>query len=201
MRAEFRVAPAPSRFWGPWYASLFLLLSLLLASCLAGGASPSRFDGGKLQAQGFSPDVVEALRAGRAVDDHTLADIFARENGKDHDVTFLVLANPGLSQSNQMKFYRLTANDYARSGLATNPSITEEAILAILKDPSHTVYAKLGWNDSVGIGHLRTLKATRVTNLVDFAYGRNCPPEIEREIRGSDDDLAKHWLDLRASKK
>jgi hypothetical protein len=184
-----------------WLAWLLLPLTLILAACLAGGASPARFDGGNLQAQGFSADVVEALRTGRSVDDQTLADIFARENGKDQDVNFLVLANPGLSPSHQMDFYRSTANDYARSGLATNPSITEEAIVAILKDPSHTVYGKLGWNDSVGIEHLRILKATRVTNLVDFAYGRNCPPEIEREIRGSNDDVAKQWLDLRSSKK
>ena len=179
----------------------WLLVPLLLISCIAGGANPSRFDAEKLRSRGYAQDVVDSLKERRLIADQTLAQIFAQENGKDHDITFLVLANPGLSLSNQMSFYRSTRNDYARSGLATNPALSEDAIQLILKDPSHTVYGKLGWNDRVSTEHLRTLKATRVTNLVDFAYGRNCPPEIENEIRTSNDELAKHWLELRSSKK
>ncbi len=111
------------------------------------------------------------------------------------DVRFLVGKNPTL-RPEEIDFFIGDADDYARSGAAHNRSLTVEQMERLFRDDSHTVYASLAENPSVPEEMLLRLHAERRPGLVFFAMNPKCPPKIVDEIRHSDDQLAKQWLEI-----
>ncbi len=143
----------------------------------------------------MNEETIDKMVKGVAVDSAILGNILDRT--RQEDVVFLILSNPGLSKKLQIKTFKETKDDYARSGLARSANIDAEIFDMVFKDESHTVYSKLGWNDTLSVTQLRKLRAEKDMDLVWFAYNINCPPEIEREILNSTNKSAHYWLQNR----
>jgi len=116
-------------------------------------------------------------------------------------MTFLVLAEPGLSRANQMGFYRSNHERLRQVRVGDDPSIGER-----LSSRSEGPEPYRLWK--AGVERQRGRRASSGSErprgrpiLVDFAYAGTAHQRSRVRLRASDDALAKQWLELRTSKK
>lgn len=179
---------------------VFLLSGLLAGPFLAAGcgmqicgpAYPEKNGGQYLRQAGYASETVTAVIARAPLDHKLVVELTACRSS---DIRYLVAGNPHLT-GDEIGLYMADGDDFARSGAATNPSLSPAQMQTLMKDPSHTVYARLAGNPAVPPALLLQLHKERHPGLLWFAMNPKCPDELKREIRASDDDLAKHWLNL-----
>lgn len=111
------------------------------------------------------------------------------------DVRFMVARNPHLAPE-EIDLFISDGNDFARSGAACNPGLTPAQIDQLTRDSSHTVYCQLAGNTALSEEALLRIHRQRNPGLVWFAMNPNCPASIRKEIEGSQDDLARRWLEI-----
>lgn len=176
-----------------------ILILLFLSGCIARLAYPEK-DGRKyLEKHGVQEEIIYDLINKMSIDNKLLLELYSKYH--DSNVRFLVLANPGLKKTDQILLYKKTRNDFARSGLATNRAIDEEVIFLLMRDPSHTVYCKLGQNDTLSEEQLRKLRSDTNLDLRFIIYNINCPADYVQEYVGSGDEFTLQSIEITKQKK
>ena len=176
---------------------LYILINFSGCGFKAGGAHP--YSDGKvfLEEHGYSQSVIDAVINLKPLNHQLVVEL---SKSKSADVRFLVGKNPNLS-SEEIDIFMDDKNGYARSGTAYNTNLTDAQMQRLFNDPSHTVFSNLARNPTVPREMLLRLHSERKPGLVFFAMNPNCPVEIQDEIKRSDDDLAKHWLQITEKRK
>ncbi len=178
-----------------WTAGL--LLPLILTVGCNRPAFPERDGRAFLEGRGYSAEAVDAVVLRKPLSHDQIVGF---SKSRSPDVRFLVGSNPTLKPE-EIELFIDDSNDYARSGTARNTSLTPAQMEKLFHDDSHTVYATLAGNSAVPTSMLMRLHKERNPGLLWFAMNPNCPPEIVDEINKSNDDLAKHWLQIMQQRK
>lgn len=169
----------------------FALIAGALTSC-NGPAFPERDGRLSLEKRGYPESIIVAVAERKPLDPRLVVEL--RRKGNEQ-VRFLIASNPHLSPE-AIDLFIEDKNDFARSGTAHNPALTRSQMEKLFHDPSHTVYCGLAGNPSVPEALLLKLHAERNPGLLWFALNPKCPPAIKSEIRKSNDELARYWLQM-----
>lgn len=170
---------------------LLIAVSLHLPSSEFGGpAHPKRDARAHLSSRGYDATLIERVVHSQAIDASDAAEF---SHSPSPDVRFLIARNEYIPDDVRDALSR-DRNDFTRSGAAHNPKLTTEQVERLFHDRSHTVYAALARNRGLSEEMLLKLHRERKPGLVYFAMNPHCPPEIQREIEQSNNQIAKQWL-------
>jgi len=175
-----------------------LAWSWLAVVCLTGcdfqigPAYPERDGRAALMQQGYPAAGIEAVVKGERLEP---GEVEALRRHRSRDVRFLVARNRHLTSA-ELGLYLRDPDDFVRSGAAANPGLTAPQVATLANDASHTVRMQLAGNAALSEAQLLSLHAGNSPGLLGFAFNPNCPDSLREEIRRSDDDLAKRWVQI-----
>ncbi len=179
-----------------WFGAT-VLLTCVGCGFKIGPAHPEKDGKVFLESHGYAQSVIEVVVNRGVLDRQQLLEF---SKCKSADVRFLVASNPHLRAEN-IDLFLTDPNDYARSGAAYNPNLSSQQMIRLFFDPSHTVYCGLAKNPFVPADLLLRLHKERNPGLAWFAMNPKCPDTLKAEIRKSNDDDAKRWLDITEERK
>lgn len=174
---------------------LSVCLLFFFASCdfNLGPPLPERYSERYLKEHRFSTNIIEAVLEGKEIDHETLVTLI---KCPDVSVRHMLGRNRYLTPEQRAALFQ-DKDEFVRSGVAMNPSLTREEILNAMLDPAqHLVPDGLAINPAVPKDILIELRKKYRVSLLSFAQNSNCPPAIVREIEESGSSLAKKLLEI-----
>jgi len=150
-----------------------------------------------LKDHNYSQEVIDAAINGEKLPKDLIIKISTSWN---IDAAHQIATNPTLT-SEEIELFVNSMFDFVRAGVARNTNLSQTQIDKLFKDSSPMVNSYLARNPAVPEALLIRLRNEKKIGLFDFAVNPHCPEIIKEEIRKSNDDLAKKWLENTNQKK
>ena len=175
---------------------LFAMAALIffVCGCIAGGGVGRDDAVKRIMESGLTDDISVAENIANAsyVPCRKIVEMYVREN--DSDIRHYLLQNPSIGDCLQYYILLTEPDDYVRSGLASNPHVSDGVYNEMLKTGQTSFLNRLARNPGLDTEKLLDLWSNGAVDDIYFAGNPKCPRVILNSILRNGDRFAVEVL-------